>query len=174
VGSDTEPGVVADGPVCHGLCRPQPAPSRPAAKRYVEHMMEEKTKTTYLIGMNMRMLLVLVLASFIAIGVGCSKPHVMPSADMGMINKSELAFLRVGETKREEVVFRLGIPVARFEGDRILIYQVKFEENGTVRLYAPRLLGAVGLQDWEWETFSLVCVFGADGVLLKLSLVGAY
>jgi hypothetical protein len=30
-----QPGVVADGPVCHGLCGAQPAPSRPAAKRYV-------------------------------------------------------------------------------------------------------------------------------------------
>jgi hypothetical protein len=30
-----EPGVVADGPVCHGLCGAQPAPSRLAAKRYV-------------------------------------------------------------------------------------------------------------------------------------------
>jgi len=122
----------------------------------------------------LRKLVVLVLASFMGFGAGCSKPHIMQSADMGMINKSELAFLRVGETTREEIVFRLGIPVARFEGDRILIYQVKFEDNGKVRLYAPRLLGAVGLQDWEWETFSLVCVFGADGVLLKLSLVGAY
>jgi len=30
-----QPGVVADGPVCHGLCGAQPAPSRPAAKRNV-------------------------------------------------------------------------------------------------------------------------------------------
>ena len=31
----TQPGVVADGSVRHGLCRAQPAPARPAAKRYV-------------------------------------------------------------------------------------------------------------------------------------------
>jgi len=31
----TQQGVVADGPVCHGLCGAKPAPSRPAAKRYV-------------------------------------------------------------------------------------------------------------------------------------------
>ena len=33
--SCTQPGVVADDPVCHGLCRAQPAPARLAAKRYV-------------------------------------------------------------------------------------------------------------------------------------------
>src|SRR5512145_3291699 len=33
---DVEPGVVADDPVCHGLCGAQPAPSRLAAKRYVK------------------------------------------------------------------------------------------------------------------------------------------
>lgn len=41
-----EPGVVADGPICHGLCEAQPAPSRPAAKRYVGQAgndIEEKT-----------------------------------------------------------------------------------------------------------------------------------
>ena len=116
---------------------------------------------------------VIVLAFLIGMCHGCSKPHVLPKADMGMIDKSELAFLHLGETTREEIVFRLGIPIARFENDRILIYQVKFEENGKIRLYAPRILGAAGLQDWEWQTYSLVCVFGPNGILSKLSLVGA-
>src|SRR5512145_174073 len=40
---DVEPGVVADGPVCHGLCGAQPAPSRPAAKRYVRLYDEMNT-----------------------------------------------------------------------------------------------------------------------------------
>jgi len=45
-----EPGVVADGSVCHGLCRAQPAPSRPAAKRNVGWKKEEMTtKTKYFI-----------------------------------------------------------------------------------------------------------------------------
>jgi hypothetical protein len=35
-------GVVADGPVCHGLCGAQPAPARPAAKRYVRQKKEYK------------------------------------------------------------------------------------------------------------------------------------
>ena len=39
---NTEPGVVADGPACHGLCRAQPAPSRPAAKRYVRPQQQEE------------------------------------------------------------------------------------------------------------------------------------
>ena len=40
----TEPGVVADGSVCHGLCRAQPAPSRPAAKRYVRWKRTKEMK----------------------------------------------------------------------------------------------------------------------------------
>ena len=37
---EPQPGVVADGPICHGLCGAQPAPSRPAAKRYVKSQEE--------------------------------------------------------------------------------------------------------------------------------------
>jgi len=39
-----QPGVVADGSDCHGLCRAQPAPARPAAKRNV--MPEKRMKNT--------------------------------------------------------------------------------------------------------------------------------
>jgi hypothetical protein len=55
-----QPGVVADGPVCHGLCGTQPASSRPAAKRYVGCQKNAMTKyiLTYL-GLN-----ALVPASF--------------------------------------------------------------------------------------------------------------
>jgi hypothetical protein len=41
-----QPGVVADGPVCHGLCRAQPAPSRPAAKRYVGRRIMARTRSS--------------------------------------------------------------------------------------------------------------------------------
>jgi murein L,D-transpeptidase YafK len=44
-----QPGVVADGSVCHGLCRAQPAPSRPAAKRYVMRQKNMKTKISVLL-----------------------------------------------------------------------------------------------------------------------------
>ena len=39
-------GVVADGPTCHGLCRAQPAPSRPAAKRCVRWKRTALKSTT--------------------------------------------------------------------------------------------------------------------------------
>jgi len=41
---DGEQGVVADGSLCHGLCGAQPAPSRPAAKRYVMRKKRDRIR----------------------------------------------------------------------------------------------------------------------------------
>ena len=50
-----EQGVVADGSVCHGLCRAQPAPSRPAAKRYVRRIQKrEPSNMKYIHGYDLR------------------------------------------------------------------------------------------------------------------------
>lgn len=46
----SQPGVVADGPVCRGLCGAQPAPSRPAAKRKVRQKETMKSVSLRVIG----------------------------------------------------------------------------------------------------------------------------
>lgn len=108
----------------------------------------------------------LVLAS------GCATPTLQP-ADPQLLFKSDLSFLQDGIATREEVVLRLGIPSAQMEGDNILMYQLKADQNGRWHLIAPGWNPATGLRTWSEGTCSLVLVFGEDGVLRKHSLVAA-
>jgi hypothetical protein len=110
-----------------------------------------------------------------ALAMGClfSTQQISATPDRRLFNASELSFVREGETTREQVLFRLGNPASRFEGDRILIYQVGFETDGRVHVYAPRILSPSGLQDWVRGSYSLVLVFRDDGVLRSFSLVGS-
>jgi hypothetical protein len=124
-------------------------------------------------GMAKRRVTALFLCAVIFSGVACSTPHVQPPADMSLFGRSEIGFIRGGETTREEILLALGQPATRFENDRILIYHVGFERNGRVHLYAPRIIEGFGLQDWEPETYSLVLVFRPDGVLNRFSLIGS-
>lgn len=68
---------------------------------------------------------------------------------------------------------KLGIPSAQIEGENILMYQLKVDENGTWHLVAPRWNAGTGLRAWTEGTCSLVLVFGENGVLRKHSLVTA-
>jgi len=105
---------------------------------------------------------------------GCfsATPHISATPDRRLFEASPLSFIREGETTRETILLRLGNPASRYEGDRILVYQVGFESDGRVHIYAPRILGPLGLQDWERGSYSFVLVFRDDGVLREYSLVG--
>jgi hypothetical protein len=94
----------------------------------------------------------------------------MPT-DLNILGKSELGFLAVGETTREQVLLRMGNPSSRFEEDRILIYQVRFRGDGKVDIYSPKSIGSSGFREWEPGTSSLVLVFGTDTILFKIGLV---
>lgn len=122
-----------------------------------------------------RCLLALLLAAEVSGLAGCSSASQGPKlvADPAVMGRSELAFLRTGESTRGEVLLRLGSPSSRFEEDRILVYLVGFEASGRAHLYAPRLFGEgnTASRDWRPGTFSLVLVFGQDGVLAKYTLV---
>ena len=114
----------------------------------------------------------LVLA-FGLVATGCATPKVQP-ADPQLVFKSDLlGFLQDGVTTREEVVMKLGIPSAQIEGEKILMYQLKADENGKWHMVAPRWNMNTGLRTWSEGTCSLVLVFGGDGVLQKHSLVMA-
>ena len=108
----------------------------------------------------------LILAS------GCATPTIQP-IDPQLLFKSDLSFLQDGIATREEVVLRLGIPSAQMEGNNILMYQLKADQNGKWHLIAPSWNPATGLRTWSEGTCSLVLVFGEDGVLRKHSLVAA-
>lgn len=117
---------------------------------------------------------VALLAALLLLCAGCgATPRLVPMTDRSWFEKSELGFIRAGETTREEILVRLGNPAGRFENDRILTYLVGFEADGKAHVYAPRTLGAPYNPDWDPKVYSLVLVFQPDGVLLKRSLVGS-
>ncbi|MGE5839021.1 MAG: hypothetical protein ACM34H_03745 [Deltaproteobacteria bacterium] len=114
----------------------------------------------------------LVLA-FGLLAAGCATPKVQP-ADPQLIFKSDmLGFLQDGVTTRDEVVLKLGIPSAQIEGERILMYQLKADENGKWHLIAPQWNVNTGLRTWSEGTCSLVLVFGENSILQRHSLVMA-
>jgi hypothetical protein len=115
---------------------------------------------------------VLLTAAGLAMGCASPTPHISATPDRRLFGASELSFIREGETTREQILLRLGNPASRFEGDRVLVYQVGFESDGRVHLYAPRLLTFSHLQDWQPGSYSLVLAFRDDGVLRAYSLVG--
>jgi hypothetical protein len=86
-----------------------------------------------------------------------------------------LAFLRDGQTTREEVLMRLGTPNAHFEGDRILTYAFwKFSAGAWIRRGRTwATLNEALRPGYHPPTDDLVLVFGPDGILLRHSLVVA-
>ncbi|RMF94589.1 MAG: hypothetical protein D6727_12500 [Gammaproteobacteria bacterium] len=91
-----------------------------------------------------------------------------------VIRADLLSFLQDGVTTREQVLLKLGSPSMQFEQQRILTYQIRIDSDGIAHVFWPRRseLNPV-LTHWEPEIYSLVLVFGADGVLEKHALVGA-
>ena len=109
----------------------------------------------------------------ITILTSCATPHVQ-SSDAQLLFKSELlGFIQDGITTREEVMLKLGIPSAQFEGEIILTYQLRVDKSGNWHLVAPQISKITGFREWREETCSLVLVFDDDGVLRKHSLVEA-
>ena len=79
-------------------------------------------------------------------------------------NPDLLKFLTDGQTARYEVLLQLGQPSAFFESERILTYKI----GGDVQEgYFIREAEA----SWARTNFSLVLVFGSDGILISHSLV---
>jgi hypothetical protein len=111
--------------------------------------------------------LTLAIAFIAALG-GCATPKIQV-ADAQLLLNSELAFLKDGETTREEIALKLGVPSAQLEGDRILMYQFRAGEDGKWTQVSPIFSG--NLRGWGSGTSSLVLVFDAGGILRKHSMV---
>jgi hypothetical protein len=75
-----------------------------------------------------------------------------------------LDFLADGTTPKEEAFLRLGEPSATFEREQILTYRLAKDEAGYI-------LGAPGSYRYVGSAFSLVLVFGENGVLRRHALV---
>jgi hypothetical protein len=111
---------------------------------------------------------VIILSALIIIAAGCATPRIQP-VDPQIFLNSELAFIKDGVTTREEVCLKLGVPTAQLEGDRILMFQFRADEEGKWQLVSPKFSGS--LRGWDRGTMSLVLVFGNGGVLQKHSTV---
>ena len=96
-----------------------------------------------------------------------------------VVNKeahAQLDFLIEGVTTKEDVLLRLGIPAAQFEGERILLYRLRERQKEGLAVIPPEL----GYRDarlapvrspWGTGDYSLVLVFDEKNILLKQSLI---
>lgn len=83
--------------------------------------------------------------------------------------------MQVGTVTREDVLIRLGLPSAQFEGERILTYQLVADlQTGTWVIRAPQRDFQSGFRAWDNLTCSLVLVFDDAGILERSSLVMPY
>lgn len=117
-----------------------------------------------------------LIISAIAIALlatGCATPHVQ-SADPQVLFRSELlGFIQDGVTTREEVVVKLGIPSAQFEGEKILIYQLWADQTGKWHLASSQISSSYNFMLSQTGKSSLVLVFGDDGILRRHNMVTA-
>ena len=96
-----------------------------------------------------------------------------------VVNKEahpNLDFLKEGVTTKEDVLLKLGIPAAQFEGERILLYRLREREKEGLMAIPPEL----GYRDarlapmrssWGMGDYSLVLVFDEKNTLRKQSLI---
>src|SRR5512145_2737787 len=89
------------------------------------------------------------LIAFTGMVAGCATPRIQP-ADPEIFMNSELAFIKDGITTREEVCLKLGVPTAQLEGDRILMFQFRADQDGKWQLISPKFSGV--LRRWEGGT----------------------
>jgi len=115
-----------------------------------------------------RFQVLIVSIALVGMLAGCATPRIQ-AVDPQVFLNSELAFIRDGVTTREEVCLNLAVPTAQLEGDRILMYQFRADQDGKWQLISPKFSGS--LRSWEGGTMSLVLVFGSGGVLQKHSMV---
>lgn len=112
-----------------------------------------------------------VIMLFVTTVLGCATPQVQLSGSHVLLKSALLGFITDGLTTREEALVRLGMPASQFEGDKILLYQLRSDQNGNWHLVAPKIDHYTGFRHWQNGTGSLVLVFNTAGVLQKHSLV---
>jgi outer membrane protein assembly factor BamE (lipoprotein component of BamABCDE complex) len=104
----------------------------------------------------------------LALLLGCVPPVVPPEPQR--LQQGLLAFLADGRTTREEVLLKLGTPLATFEGDRLWTYDFSWHPDGEWRR-----VGVTVQSPWHYGfrpgACSLVLVFNAQGVVVRHSLV---
>jgi outer membrane protein assembly factor BamE (lipoprotein component of BamABCDE complex) len=120
--------------------------------------MKERDATT-LVVKTVTLLWFLALLITLA---ACTKPSEIQHQSSAQAAQYELlSFIEDGVTTRAQVLEKLGTPSAKFEGDRILTYRIKVDEDGAAPVLAP----------WVPNMLSLVLVFDGNALLERHSLV---
>ena len=89
-------------------------------------------------------------------------------APLSQIEENWLSFLKLGKTRRVDVLFRLGVPTSQFEGERILTYRMNFVKGrGLVPAPRFRTPGKVTLPG----NYHLILVFDEKALLTKYKLL---
>ena len=81
------------------------------------------------------------------------------------------AFLRDGETARQEVLDRLGAPAERYDGGLVLTYLLRKDVDGQLRVVASPAERSFREPAWRRGLYNLVLVFRPDGKLERHSIV---
>jgi hypothetical protein len=101
-------------------------------------------------------------------GCAATQPPIPPP---GQLERDHLDFIRDGATSREQVLLRLGIPSAQFEGARIMTYRLFF--NGTDLLPLPVEVSTEDprYRTWSQPTYNLVLVFDGRNFIERHSFI---
>lgn len=103
---------------------------------------------------------------------GCVPPPGLSPEQLKTFRTEALAFVKDGTTLREEALVKLGTPLGRFEGDRILTWDFHILGDGRWVRLDPAVPG-----DWRVALHtgangcSLVMVFDGAGLLVRHSVV---
>jgi hypothetical protein len=126
----------------------------------------------------LRMKEVCMLRRFAAIGFliilllsGCAETK-LHSVDDSMM-RQQLALLEDGKTPKQDILFKFGIPSAQFEGERILTYRLRYNQEENRFEVASREVDRRDprFAQWGWTEYNLVLVFDEKHILQKHSML---
>jgi hypothetical protein len=106
----------------------------------------------------------------LAILAGCST-HDVHTVPVDSLPGAKLAFLKAGETSKDEAVRRLGQPTGTFQSGIILTYTMEPAPKDGLKPVRWEMERHPPFLDWWDQRYSLVLVFDASDLLRDFSLV---
>ncbi len=106
---------------------------------------------------------------FAVTGPGCAPKYQIVDEEVETI---WFPYLQDGKTTKEDVLLRLGLPTAQFEGEKILTYRLMLSSNeGLVVVSREIDIKDPRLSQWARAEYSLILVFNDQHILKKHSLL---
>ena len=75
----------------------------------------------------------ILLVVVIGLTEGCTTQVIQPT-NLKMLANSNLGFLHIEKTTRDNILLKMGRPAAHFENDRIWIYEVLPKKDGEFQI----------------------------------------